>query len=173
MTTTQPITLTQVPPSASYRDSPCFPSFLTPFVPPSTNLFFPADSSLSTTSIVTSAFPSETISERILALRDMVSPSTRRRISSTTSQLTNLVKGGALWGGKGLWVLTASALMVGVPWAMAFVEEQQIMEMEREQRARESTGEVRFSRFLHFLAADVFDVQRGAGVINANQITTV
>lgn len=100
------------------------------------------DSSISTSSLNPSAFQSETISERILALRDMVSPSTRRRISSTTSQFTKLVKGGALWGGKGLWILTASALMVGVPWAMAFVEEQQVMEMEREQRARESAGEV-------------------------------
>lgn len=39
-------------------------------------------------------------------------------------------------------MLTASVLMVGVPWAMAFVEEQQIMEMERTERAREVTGEV-------------------------------
>lgn len=39
-------------------------------------------------------------------------------------------------------MLTASVLMVGVPWAMAFVEEQQIMEMERTERAREVAGEV-------------------------------
>lgn len=32
--------------------------------------------------------------------------------------------------------------MVGVPWAMAFVEEQQIIEMERTERAREVAGEV-------------------------------
>ena len=32
--------------------------------------------------------------------------------------------------------------MIGLPWAMAFVEEQQTLEMEREQRARESSGEV-------------------------------
>ena len=55
--------------------------------------------------------------------------------------------------------------MVGVPWAMAFVEEQQIMEMERTERAREVAGEVcawfffsflsslsLFSRFLFFLS---------------------
>ncbi|MCJ1467338.1 mitochondrial import receptor protein [Pseudocyphellaria aurata] len=100
------------------------------------------DSSLSSSSLISSTLPSETITERILALRDMVPPSTRRRIYSTASQLTRLVKGGALWGGKGLWVLTASALMVGVPWAMASVEEQQLMELEREQRARDTTGEV-------------------------------
>lgn len=128
------------------------PSFHPPLTP------FSADSSLSTNSLVSSALPSETISERILALRDMVSPSTRRHILSTASQLTELIKGGALWGGKGLWVLTASALMVGVPWAMAFVEEQQLMEMEREQRTRESTGEVRFSSFLRRM----FDVRRAA-----------
>lgn len=41
-----------------------------------------------------------------------------------------------------MWVLSTSALMVGVPWALAFVEEQQVLEMEREQRAREGAGEV-------------------------------
>lgn len=41
-----------------------------------------------------------------------------------------------------MWVLSTSALMIGVPWALAFVEEQQVLEMEREQRAREGAGEV-------------------------------
>jgi len=41
-----------------------------------------------------------------------------------------------------MWVLSTSALMVGVPWALAFVEEQQVLEMEMEQRAREGAGEV-------------------------------
>ena len=45
-------------------------------------------------------------------------------------------------------MLTASVLMVGVPWAMAFVEEQQIMEMERTERAREVAGEVSVFSFL-------------------------
>lgn len=50
-------------------------------------------------------------------------------------------------------MLTASVLMVGVPWAMAFVEEQQIMEMERTERAREVAGEVSvfFSSSFFFL----------------------
>jgi import receptor subunit TOM22 len=53
-----------------------------------------------------------------------------------------VVKSAGSWGGKGMWVLSTSALMVGVPWALAFVEEQQVLEMEREQRAREGAGEV-------------------------------
>lgn len=40
--------------------------------------------------------------------------------------------------------------MVGVPWAMAFVEEQQIIEMERTERAREVAGEVCCFFFLSF-----------------------
>lgn len=33
--------------------------------------------------------------------------------------------------------------MLGVPWALAFAEEQQMVEMEKEMRAREMGGEVR------------------------------
>ena len=40
--------------------------------------------------------------------------------------------------------------MLGVPWLMAYVEEQQIVEMEREQRAREVGAEVCFSLFSCF-----------------------
>lgn len=39
-------------------------------------------------------------------------------------------------------MVSTSALLLGVPWALAFLEEQQIMEMEKEQRARETAGEV-------------------------------
>lgn len=41
-----------------------------------------------------------------------------------------------------MWVLSTSALLIGVPWALAFVDEQGVLEMEREQRAREGAGEV-------------------------------
>lgn len=32
--------------------------------------------------------------------------------------------------------------MIGIPWALAFVDEQQVLEIEAEQRARETAGEV-------------------------------
>ena len=72
----------------------------------------------------------------------MLSPATRRRITNTTSQIANLVKSGAWWGGKGVFVLSTSALMIGIPWALAFVDEQQVMEYEAGEKARESTGQV-------------------------------
>jgi mitochondrial import receptor subunit TOM22 len=47
-------------------------------------------------------------------------------------------------GGKALFVLSTSALLLGVPWALAFAEEQQVVEMEKEMRMREMGSEVSF-----------------------------
>ena len=45
-------------------------------------------------------------------------------------------------GGKTMWVVSTSALLLGVPFALALVEEQQVVEMEKEQRMREMGNEV-------------------------------
>jgi mitochondrial import receptor subunit TOM22 len=45
-------------------------------------------------------------------------------------------------GGKTLWVVSTSALLLGVPWALAFSEEQQVQEMEREMRMQQSANEL-------------------------------
>ena len=36
-----------------------------------------------------------------------------------------------MMGGKTLWVVSTSALLLGVPWALAYGEEQMIIEQER------------------------------------------
>ena len=46
-------------------------------------------------------------------------------------------------GGKTLWVISSSALLLGVPWALAWGEEQQVLEMEKEMKMREMGSEVR------------------------------
>ena len=58
-----------------------------------------------------------------------------------SSSLTSLTKTSAVFTGKGLYVLSTSALLVMVPWAMAYVEEQAIVEQEREMKQREVMGE--------------------------------
>jgi hypothetical protein len=46
--------------------------------------------------------------------------------------------------------VSTSALLLGVPWALAYVEEQQVVEMEKEMKMREMGGEVRgFQSFSH------------------------
>ncbi|MCJ1460851.1 mitochondrial import receptor protein [Mycoblastus sanguinarius] len=86
--------------------------------------------------------PSESLSDRIYALKDILPPRYRRAVTSTLSTSTSALKTGAWWGGKGLWVLSTGALMLMVPFAIAVVEEQQIIEQEKEIKAREGVGEV-------------------------------
>ncbi|KAL2005470.1 hypothetical protein VTN00DRAFT_2681 [Thermoascus crustaceus] len=75
----------------------------------------------------------ETLYERIAALKDIVPPATRRRVTSTVSLLTSFTKSTIRFSGKALWILSTSAFLLGVPWALAYAEEEQYIQMEREQ----------------------------------------
>ncbi|KAL8904112.1 MAG: hypothetical protein Q9171_007167 [Xanthocarpia ochracea] len=86
--------------------------------------------------------PSETALDRIYALKDIIPPSTRRSIASTSSNFFSALKSTALFSGKSLYVISTGGLMVLVPFMMATIEEQQIVEMEREQKAREMGSEI-------------------------------
>lgn len=61
----------------------------------------------------------------------MIPASTRRSISSKVSTTSSWIKSGLFMGGKTLWVVSTSALLLGVPWALAYSEEQMIVEQER------------------------------------------
>jgi len=104
--------------------------------------FTDTDSEISSDDDFPSLAPDETLADRILALKDMIPPTARRRIASTASTITGYVKGGLSLSGKTLWVVSTSALLLGVPWALAFAEEQQVVEMEKEQRMREMGNEL-------------------------------
>ena len=67
----------------------------------------------------------------------MVPASTRRKISSGLSNSWAASKSVGLWSGKAAWVVTTSALLVLVPFAMAMTEEQMILEQEKEMKAQE------------------------------------
>ncbi|KAI1349864.1 mitochondrial outer membrane translocase complex, subunit Tom22 [Xylaria sp. FL0043] len=84
----------------------------------------------------------ETLAERLYALRDIVPPQTRGYISSTVSSASNAVKSVLSFGGKSLWVISSSALLLGIPWALAWAEEQQVLEMEKEMKMREMGGDL-------------------------------
>ena len=86
----------------------------------------------------------------------MVSPATRGYISGKVNAVTGAVGSALSIGGKTLWVISSSALLLGVPWALAWGEEQQVLEMEKEMKMREMGSEVRFlflSSFRPFLTA--------------------
>ena len=84
----------------------------------------------------------ETFLDRISALKDILPPSQRRHITNAVSTTTSWVTTGGVWAGKALWIISTSALLLGVPWALAYTEEQQYAEMEREARLQEQGNQV-------------------------------
>ncbi|KIM96353.1 hypothetical protein OIDMADRAFT_20759 [Oidiodendron maius Zn] len=84
----------------------------------------------------------ETLADRISALKDIIPPATRNYISSTIDATTSWIKFGLSFSGKTIFVVSTSALLLGVPWALAFAEEQQMVEMEKEMKMRESGQEL-------------------------------
>jgi mitochondrial import receptor subunit TOM22 len=84
----------------------------------------------------------ETFVDRITALRDVIPPKQRAALSSTFHTTYSWLRGGLLFGGKSLWVISTSALLLGVPWALAFAEEQQMIEMEKEMKMQQSANDV-------------------------------
>lgn len=84
----------------------------------------------------------ETLGERLYALRDIVPPQTRGYIANVVSTASDAVKSALSFGGKSLWVISSSALLLGIPWALAWAEEQQVLEMEKEMKMREMGGDV-------------------------------
>lgn len=82
----------------------------------------------------------ESLYDRISALKDIVPAHTRRQLSSTANSAYSYLATGATWGGKALWIVSTSALLLGVPWALAYAEEQQMIEMEREMKMQQQAG---------------------------------
>jgi import receptor subunit TOM22 len=74
----------------------------------------------------------ETVYDRLVALKDIVSPSTRTSLASSI----NTTKSWAQWGwfsaGTVAWWVSTSALLVGLPLALAIEDETRIVQQERE-----------------------------------------
>ncbi|KIW20951.1 hypothetical protein PV08_01530 [Exophiala spinifera] len=76
----------------------------------------------------------ESLLDRLSALRDIVPPKTRAKISSVTSTLYNATSTTVTYSGKGLWVLATSILLLGIPYALALGDEQQFIEEEKQRQ---------------------------------------
>lgn len=74
----------------------------------------------------------ETLYDRLSALKDIVPPKARAKISSVSQSIYSATSTSITYSGKGLWVLATSILLLGIPYALALGEEQQIIEEERQ-----------------------------------------
>ncbi|KAK5122051.1 hypothetical protein LTR85_004297 [Meristemomyces frigidus] len=84
----------------------------------------------------------ESLFDRVAALQDIIPPTYRKHLQSVASTGYSWASSALSLSGKTLWVVSTSALLLGVPWALAFSEEQQVQEMEREMRMQQSANEL-------------------------------
>ena len=84
----------------------------------------------------------ESLFDRVAALKDIVPPTYRKSLSNATTTGYSWASRALSLGGKTLWVVSTCGLLLGVPWALAFSEEQHVQEMEREMRMQQSANEV-------------------------------
>ncbi|KAH0565152.1 hypothetical protein GP486_001464 [Trichoglossum hirsutum] len=103
----------------------------------------------------------ETLADRIAALRDVIPPRQRAALSSTFRTTYSWLRGGLLFGGKSLWVISTSALLLGVPWALAFAEEQQVIEMEKEMKMQQSANDLLSSGTTSAISQQLGSQQQG------------
>lgn len=84
----------------------------------------------------------ETFAERLYALRDIVPPQTRGWISDSVSAVSSRAWSVLSFGGKATWVITTSALFIGVPFALSYNEDLQYAAMEQEFNMRQQGGDM-------------------------------
>ncbi|KAK8847611.1 hypothetical protein IAR55_005470 [Kwoniella newhampshirensis] len=74
----------------------------------------------------------ETIYERIAALKDMVPPQTRSNVISSYQSATSWAWWSVQGAGTLAWWVSTSALLVGLPLALAIEDETRVVQQERE-----------------------------------------
>lgn len=112
-----------------------------------------SSSSLSVSSIASSSLEdpaSESFIDRLTALVDIVPPTTRHAISRRVSKTAGLIKKGGKLAGNIVWIVTTSALLVGLPLALVLEDEAKIVQHEREVMAQQQGQQVRCPPSLSF-----------------------
>ena len=103
-----------------------------------------ADSSISGDEADDDIESRETFTDRIIALKDMVPPTTRRRFIDIYNGVSRYTRSGFWIGAKGAYAITVSALFIGVPFALLSADEMFLAEQEKEMKMREMGNEVSF-----------------------------
>lgn len=88
-------------------------------------------------SSVESELGDESLYDRLTALKDIVPPSTRHSISSKVSSTASFIKKGGKIIGNVVWIVTTSALLVGLPLALSLEDEAKIVAQEKEMLAQQ------------------------------------
>ncbi|KAG0146777.1 hypothetical protein CROQUDRAFT_656966, partial [Cronartium quercuum f. sp. fusiforme G11] len=82
----------------------------------------------------------ETVWDRLYALRDIISPSTRAGLGETWDQLCNSTKSTTKFMGNFAWVVTTSMILIGLPMALSIEGESMLVAHEKEME-RQTQGQ--------------------------------
>lgn len=80
----------------------------------------------------------ETFFDRVAALVDIVPPTTRYSISARVSKTVSALKSAGKLAGNVVWIVTTSALLVGLPLALSLEDEAKIVAQEKEMLAQQA-----------------------------------
>ena len=102
-------------------------------------------SSASLSSVDSDVSVDESFLDRIVALKDIVPPTTRHSISTRVAKTAAFFKRGSKVVGNVVWVITTSALLVGLPLALALEDEAKVVQQEKEMlEQQQGAQQVRF-----------------------------
>jgi import receptor subunit TOM22 len=79
----------------------------------------------------------ETLLARLAALVDIVPPTTRQKLAARAETAASVVKRGGRLVGNLVWIVTTSALLVGLPLALSLEDEAKIVAQEKELAAQQ------------------------------------
>ncbi|KAH9948834.1 mitochondrial outer membrane translocase complex, subunit Tom22 [Amylocystis lapponica] len=94
-------------------------------------------SSVSLSSVGSELDAEESFYERIVALVDIVPPTTRHKISTRFSKTAGFLKSSSKVVGNLVWIVTTSALLIGLPLALSLEDEAKIVAQEKEMIAQQ------------------------------------
>jgi import receptor subunit TOM22 len=90
----------------------------------------------------------ETIIDRIVALKDIIPAHQRDAISRSISKAYSFGSMATFIGGKAVYILITSILMLGIPYALSLEEDKMISEQERQMQLQQGMSEVPSLLFL-------------------------
>ncbi|KAL4073241.1 mitochondrial outer membrane translocase complex, subunit Tom22 [Scleroderma yunnanense] len=79
----------------------------------------------------------ETLVDRLSALVDIIPPTTRHNIASKVSKTATFIKKTGKIIGNVVWIVTTSALLIGLPLALSLEDEAKIVAQEKEYMAQQ------------------------------------
>lgn len=111
-------------------------------------------SSVSLSSVGSELDGEESFYERLTALVDIVPPTTRHKISTRFSKTASFFKTTGKVVGNIVWIVTTSALLVGLPLALSLEDEAKIVAQEKEMLAQQQGAQHVCPHFISCAGSD-------------------